>query len=334
MISKKILVTGGAGFIGSAFVRYIIKKGYSPVVVDRLTYAGDLHRIEEVKDYIKFFKIDISNKKSIDSLFYRESPQIVVNFAAQTHVDRSIRDTLPFIKTNIQGTQVLLDTSMKYGVRKFIQISTDEVYGENKKGRFPESSPLNPGNPYAASKAAADLLIKSYIRTFNFPAIIVRPSNNYGPWQYPEKFIPLAILKVLKKEKIPLYGNGKYKREWLYVDDCVEGIYKILKKGKNGEIYNLGSGEILQNIDIARMILKILKEKDDKIEFVKDRPGHDLRYSLNSDKVRKELNWFPKIRIKEGLNLTVNWFLNNKRWIFSKWKEINKFYQKISGDGL
>ena len=328
MIRDKILITGGCGFIGSAFVRYIVKRGYRPVVVDKVTYAGDLKRIAKVKNKIKFYKIDICNKKSIDSVFWREVPQIVVNFAAQTHVDKSVHDAYSFVKTNIQGTQILLDISKKYRVEKFIQISTDEVYGEIKRGKFHEESPLNPNNPYAVSKASADLLIKSYIRIFNFPAIIVRPSNNYGPWQYPEKFIPLAILRILKGSKIPVYGDGSHIREWLYVDDCVEGIFKILKLGKIGEIYNLGSGEETKNINIAKMILRIFNKKEDMIVFVKDRPGHDLRYSLDSNKAFREVKWRAKVSLEEGLSRMIEWSIKNKNWLFSKWADVNNFYRK------
>jgi len=267
---RKILVTGGAGFIGSALVRLLLNrdcpqavKGLSldkkVVVVDKLTYAGDLKRLEEVKGKYKFYKADICDKKRIESIFKKEKPDIIVHFAAQTHVDRSIIDATPFIETNVKGTQVLLDIARKHKIRKLVHISSDEVYGDIEKGKFTEDSPLKPNNPYAASKAAADLLIKSYIRTYGFPAVIIRPCNNYGLWQYPEKLIPLAVLKILKNEKISLYADGRNRREWLYVEDCAEGILKILKKGKIGKIYNLGSGCEMENIVVASMLLKILK---------------------------------------------------------------------------
>lgn len=245
----KILVTGGAGFMGSEFVRQAVKRVSSPrrrlslIIVDKLTYAGDLRRLEEVKGKYKFYKADICNQVVMESIFKKEHPEIVVHFAASTHVDRSIQDASPFIETNIKGTQILLDVSRKYKIKKFIHISSDEVYGEIKKDSFSEDSPLRPNSPYAASKAAADLLIKSYIRTYNFPAIIVRPCNNYGSWQYPEKLIPLAILKALRNEKIPVYGKGQNIREWLYVSDCIDAIFLILEKGKIDEIYNIGSGQ-------------------------------------------------------------------------------------------
>ncbi|MDO8489383.1 MAG: GDP-mannose 4,6-dehydratase, partial [Candidatus Omnitrophota bacterium] len=226
----KILVTGGAGFIGSAFVRLLIKgmfsEGAAPeiVVVDKLTYAGDLKRLDDIKGKIKFYKTDICNKKKIEVIFAKEKTDIVVHFAAESHVDRSINDATAFIETNIKGTQIIMDVSRKSGVKKFIYISTDEVYGEIANGRFNEDSPIKPNSPYAASKAAADLLVQSYVRTYKFPAIIIRPSNNYGPWQYPEKLIPLAILRIMEGGKVPVYGKGLNVREWLYVDDCALGI--------------------------------------------------------------------------------------------------------------
>jgi len=284
-----------------------------------LTYAGDLKRLQglspkgTVPDF-KFYKADICDKKSMESIFKKERPDVVVNFAAQTHVDRSIIDATPFIETNVKGTQVLLDIARKYKIRKLIHISSDEVYGEIKKGKFSEDSPLKPNSPYAASKAAADLLIRSYIRTYGFPAIIVRPCNNYGPWQYPEKLIPLAVLKILRNEKIPVYAEGKNVREWLYVEDCAEGILQILKKGKIGEIYNLGSQEEKQNIEVVKLLLNILKRSEDMIRFVKDRPGHDLRYSLDSSKVFKEIAWRPKLNFEDGLRATVEWSVKHKNW--------------------
>ena len=306
----RILVTGGAGFIGSEFVRQIIPEGYKPIVVDKLTYAGDLERLKEVRGKYKFYKADICNKKKIEEIFAREKPQIIVNFAAETHVDRSIINATPFIETNIKGTQVLLDASEKYKIKKFIHISTDETYGEIKRGRFSEDSPLSPNSPYAASKAAADLLIKAYIRTYKFPAMIIRPCNNYGPWQYPEKFIPVVICKALQNKKIPVYAQGLNRREWLYVADCVAAIALILEKGKIGEIYNVGSGVEKRNIDVARSILKMLGKSENLIQFVKDRPGHDFRYALDSPKIQK-LGWKPRVDFYEGLRKTVKWFASN-----------------------
>ncbi len=323
----KILITGGAGFIGSAFTRLALKRGYGVIVVDKLTYAGDLKRLKEIEGKYKFFKADICNKAQIEYIFKKELPKIVVHFAAESHVDRSIRNASPFIETNVIGTQVLLDVSRKYKIAKVIYISTDEIYGEIREGKFSEDSPLKPNSPYAASKAAADLLIRSYIRTYGFPAIIVRPCNNYGPWQYPEKLIPLAILKILRNEKIPVYGEGKNIREWLYVTDCANGILDIMHKGRIGEAYNLGSGKEEQNIDIVNAVLRILKKDKNSIEFVQDRPGHDIRYRLNSQKVSHEIGWQPKIDLKVGLENTVNWCLKHKDWLLGKYKTIAPLYK-------
>ena len=338
----KILVTGGAGFIGSAFVR-LLSRGLFPaglpagrqgtvppivVIVDKLTYAGDLKRLEEVKGKFKFHKTDICNKTGIQAVFQKEKPDIVVHFAAESHVDRSINDATPFIDTNIKGSQILLDVSRKYKVSKFIFISTDEIYGEIPNGKFNEGSLIKPNSPYAASKAGADLLVQSYIRTYKFPAIIIRPSNNYGPWQYPEKLIPLSILRILDGGKIPVYGLGLNVREWLYVDDCARGILTIMNKGKIGQIYNLGSACESKNIDTIKLLLKTLGVSQKRFEFVKDRLGHDIRYSLNSGKITRELGWKPKVKLAEGLKLTVSWSLKHQDWLKSKLKDINTLYQK------
>ena len=329
----KILVTGGAGFIGSAFVRLLAKqdrfpfKGNGPVVVDSLTYAGDLKRLEELKGRFQFYKTDICNKKQIDLIFAKEKPDVVVHFAAESHVDRSIDDATPFIETNIKGTQILLDASRKYKVSKFIYISTDEIYGEIPYGKFNENSSINPNSPYAASKAAADLLVQAYIRTYKFPAIIIRPSNNYGPWQYPEKLIPLSVLKILVGLNIPVYGKGLNVREWLYVDDCVGGIMMIMHNGKIGQIYNLGSSCESKNIDTVKLLLKTLAVSQDRFEFVKDRLGHDIRYSLNSGKITRELGWKPSVLLAQGLELTVVWSIKHAAWLKSKLGDINKLYK-------
>ncbi|MDD4979745.1 MAG: dTDP-glucose 4,6-dehydratase [Candidatus Omnitrophica bacterium] len=314
----KILVTGGAGFIGSEFVRHSVSRGLEVIVLDKLTYAGDLERLKGVKGKYKFYQVDICAKKQINYILAKERPRILVNFAAETHVDRSIKNASAFIKANIEGVHVLLEASLKHKVKKFIQISTDEVYGEIKEGKFTEQSPLKPNSPYAASKAAADLFIGSYIRTHGLPAIIIRPCNNYGPWQYPEKLIPLAVLKILRKEKIPVYAAGKNIREWLYVEDCIKGVLRIIEKGKTGEIYNLGSQQERQNIEVVKFLLHILKKRQDLIAFVKDRPGHDLRYSLDSSKVFKETGWKAKLNFKDGLRVTVEWFVGHRDWLLSK----------------
>lgn len=323
----KILVTGGAGFIGSEFVRQAIKKGYKIVVVDKLTYAGDMKRLQELKPKFKFYKKNICDQKQIDLIFKKECPEAIVNFAAESHVDRSIIDSSPFIETNIKGTKNIIDLALKFKIPKVIQISTDEVYGDIEKGSFSEGSPLKPNSPYAASKAAADLLLKSYMRTYSLPGIIVRPSNNYGPWQYPEKLIPLAILKILRNEKIPVYAQGKNIREWLYVEDCANAILKVLEKGRVGEIYNIGSNQEKQNIEAVKDILKILDKKEELIQFVKDRPGHDIRYKLNSQKITKETGWKPLVNFEQGLRYTVYWYLKNKDWLLNKWKDIACLYK-------
>lgn len=324
---SKIVVTGGAGFIGSAFVRLAVKENYMPVIVDNLTYAGDLARLNEVKGKCTFYKVDICDKKKIAQILAKEKPESIVHFAAESHVDRSIVDSSPFIETNIRGTQTLLDCARSTGISRFLHMSTDEVYGEIDRGEFTEDSQIKPNSPYAASKAGADLLVRSYIRTFNFPAIIARPSNNYGLWQYPEKLIPLSILKIIKNEKIPVYADGKNVREWLYVDDCAAGILEMLKKGKPGEVYNLGSNQEKQNIEVVRLLLKILKKNEEMIEFVKDRPGHDIRYRLNSQKLYREFDWKPKTNFEQGIESTVRWFLKNKSWALSKWKNISALYK-------
>jgi dTDP-glucose 4,6-dehydratase len=315
----RIIVTGGAGFIGSEFVRQLAKgaapKGGCPrlIVIDKLTYAGDLKRLAEVKNRFKFYKVDICDRHKIEQIFQKERPDMVAHFAAETHVDRSITDPSAFITTNIIGTKVLLDACLKYNVKKLLHISTDEVYGEIENGVFSENSPLQPNSPYSASKAAADLLIKSYIRTYGLPAIIIRPSNNDGPWQYPEKFIPVAIRSVLREKKIPLYGKGLNVREWLYVSDCIAGILVVLEKGKTGEVYNLGSGIRQKNINLAKKLLDIMGKPHSLIGFVKDRPGHDLRYSLDSTKLRK-LGWNPKTDLETGLLKTISWYKQNSAW--------------------
>jgi len=296
-------------------------------VVDKLTYAGDLERLKEAKGKFKFYKADICDKKQIEGIFAKEKPDIVVHFAAESHVDRSINDAAPFIETNVKGTQILLDAGRRQRVKKFIFISTDEVYGEIPDGKFNESSPVRPNSPYAASKAAADLLVQSYIRTYKFPAIIIRPSNNYGPWQYPEKLIPLAILRISEGARIPVYGKGQNVREWLYVDDCARGILAIMNKGKIGQIYNLGSSHESKNIDTVKLLLKTLGASTGRFEFVKDRLGHDIRYSLDSGKLRKETGWEPLVNFRDGLKLTVAWSLKHKSWLKSKLKDINNLYK-------
>jgi dTDP-glucose 4,6-dehydratase len=323
----KLLVTGGAGFIGSAFVRLLARKKVKIVIVDKLTYAGDFARLKEIKGSFKFYKADICGKKQIKSILSLENPDYIVHFAAESHVDRSIKDSSVFVETNILGTQNLIEASRKTKIKKFIHISTDEVYGEISRGKFREDSSLSPNSPYSATKAAADLLVKSYVRTYGFPAIIVRPSNNYGPWQYPEKLIPLSILKGIRNEKVPVYAKGQNIREWLFVDDCAEGIFAILKNGRMGEVYNLGSGQEKKNIEVVKAILKILKANKSLIKFVQDRPGHDIRYSLNSNKIRQGFKWQPRFEFNQGLKITVDWCLKNKNWLLGKWASVAPLYK-------
>ena len=326
----KLLVTGGAGFIGSEFVRQAVDKGYEIAVVDKLTYAGDLERLKEVEDRITFYKADITNREFIEHIFKVEKPDVVVHWAAESHVDRSILDASPFIETNVKGTQVLLDVAKENNIKKFINIATDEVYGElGEEGQFYEDTPLVPNSPYSVSKASADMLGRAYYKTYGLPVITVRPSNNYGWWQYPEKLIPVVILKALNDEPIPVYGTGQNVREWLFVSDCAEAVFEIIEKGKEGEIYNVGSGEERRNIEVVKAILSILNKPEDLITFVKDRPGHDFRYSLNTDKIEREIGWKAKVKFEEGIEKTVKWYLDNMDWVEKKLKYLKEYWNKV-----
>ena len=318
---KRLLITGGAGFIGSEFVREAVSRGYEVTVLDNLSYAGDLERLKEVRERIRFFRTDITDRESAKGVFKSINFDAVVHWAAESHVDRSIADASPFMETNIRGTQVLLDLSRESGITKFINVSTDEVYGDlGATGQFLETTPLNPSSPYSVSKASADMLGRAYHRTYGLPVVTVRPSNNYGPWQYPEKLIPVVVLKALHDEKIPVYAKGANVREWLYVADCVEAVFEVLEKGNAGDIYNIGSGEEKRNIEVVKAILAILGKSEDLIEFVKDRPGHDFRYSLNASKISNELGWEAKGRFSEGIEKTVKWYVDNIEWAKNKVK--------------
>ncbi|WP_270940151.1 dTDP-glucose 4,6-dehydratase [Romboutsia lituseburensis] len=318
-MKKNILVTGGAGFIGSNFIIYILKKyqQYKVVNIDKLTYAANLKNLDEAKanPNYKFIKGDIADENFIKDVFEKEKFDIVINFAAESHVDNSISDPRIFMITNIIGTQVLLDACKKYKVGRFHQVSTDEVYGDleldNKELLFNENSNINPSSPYSASKASADLLVKSYYRTYNLPVTISRCSNNYGPHQFKEKLIPLIIDKAIKNNKIPLYGNGLNVRDWIHVYDHCSAIDKIIHNGKIGEIYNVGARNEISNIDIVEIILKELNKPQALIEYVKDRPGHDLRYAIDSSKIEKELNWKSEYDFKTGIVETIKWYLEN-----------------------
>jgi len=326
----RMLITGGAGFIGSEFVRQAVRKGHQVAVVDKLTYAGDLERLSEVRKDITFYKADISNQEFIEHIFEKENPEVIVHFAAESHVDRSLLDPYPFISSNVLGTQVLLEVSKAKGVELFVNMSTDEVYGDlGKEGTFTEESPLKPNSPYSVSKASADMLGRAYYRSFGLPVVTIRASNNYGPWQYPEKFVPVIILKALQDEKIPVYGDGSNVREWLYVEDCAEGIMAAIEKGKPGEIYNIGSKEEKQNIEVAKAILKLLGKGEDLIEFVKDRPGHDFRYSLDTTKANKELGWEAKTSFDEGIKKTLEWYIEHLKWAQDKVAYLNDYWKRV-----
>jgi len=328
----KILITGGAGFMGSDLVRRSLKEGYKVSVIDKLTYAGDLERIKDVFSNLNFYREDISDYAAVESIFETEKPNIVIHYAAETHVDRSILYPDIFVKTNVIGTLNLLRSSLKYGVKKFIHISTDEVYGElplNSREKFKEDSPLKPNSPYSASKASSDMLVRSFVETYALPAVIVRASNNYGPWQYPEKLIPLSIAKLLSGEKIPIYGSGENVRTWLFVEEFTEAVLLIMEKGKEGEIYNVGSSEERKNIAVVKKLLEILGKNEESIEFVPDRPGHDLRYAVDTTKIEKELGWKSKLPFEEGLRRTVEWYCDNRKWLFEKKACVDSFVSKL-----
>jgi len=317
-VKRSILVTGGAGFIGSNFVKYILKTSNTKVInLDKLTYSGNLENLKDVAKNAryKFVKGDICDKRLVSKLV--KGCEAIINFAAESHVDRSIKDAKEFVRTNVTGTQVLLDAAKKYKIRRFVHISTDEVYGSIDKGYFTEKSPLMPNSPYAASKAAADLLARSYFITHKLPVIIVRSSNNFGPYQYPEKIIPLFVTNALLNRKVPLYADGSNVREWLYVLDNCDAINFALKHGKAGEIYNIAGGNEMRNIDLTKKILGLLGKKKSLIKFVKDRPGHDRRYALGFEKIKK-LGWKPRHKFNDALKETVLWYKENDKW----WKRL------------
>ncbi|EJQ35384.1 dTDP-glucose 4,6-dehydratase [Bacillus toyonensis] len=319
----KVLVTGGAGFIGSNFVRYMVKKypKYNIVNLDALTYAGNLENlkdIEELSNY-KFIKGDIADRQFINQLFKEENFDYVLNFAAESHVDRSITNPDIFIQTNIQGTQVLLDAAKNAEVKKYLQVSTDEVYGTlGETGYFTEETPLASNSPYSSSKAGADLLVRAYHETFGLPVNITRCSNNYGPFHFPEKLIPLMIINALNDKQLPVYGDGLNVRDWLHVEDHCQAIDLVLHKGKNGEVYNVGGNNERTNIEIVKTILKALDKPESLIKYVTDRPGHDRRYAIDATKLREELGWSPKYNFDTGIEQTIKWYLENQDW----WKNI------------
>ncbi len=337
----KILVTGGAGFIGGNFVHYMLKKypNYEIVCLDKLTYAGNLSTLEGVMDNknFTFCKGDIADSEFVDKLFAEHKFDIVVNFAAESHVDRSIENPQIFLITNIIGTQVLMDACRKYGNIRYHQVSTDEVYGDLPLDRpdlfFKEDTPIHTSSPYSSSKAGADLLVLAYYRTFGLPVTVSRCSNNYGPYHFPEKLIPLMISRALANESLPVYGNGLNVRDWLYVEDHCRAIDLIIHKGKIGEVYNVGGHNEKSNIDIVKTILKLLGKSEDLITFVEDRKGHDMRYAIDPTKIHNDLGWLPETKFEDGIKKTIDWYLKNKKWwkdiISGEYKEYyNKMYSK------
>tara|TARA_B100001093_G_scaffold424804_1_gene418086 strand:+ start:1422 stop:2435 length:1014 start_codon:yes stop_codon:yes gene_type:complete len=320
---KKIVVTGGLGFIGSNLIDLLLKKNFFVINIDKATYSSNLYNVKEFKNSkkYKYIKIDIKNKK-IYNIFLRYKPFGIFNLAAETHVDRSIDNPDSFIQSNIVGVYNLLECFKKYSKNnnsKLIHISTDEVYGDILSGRSHEKYPYKPSSPYAASKAASDHLVSSYVRTYNLPAIVTNCSNNYGPKQHPEKLIPKLIYNIMKNKPLPIYGKGTNSREWIYVKDHCEALIKVLLKGKTGEFYNIGSNTNLNNLQVTKELLNSSKKmmklgKKVKINFVKDRPGHDIRYALNSNKIRNKLNWYPKTNFKSGILLTLKWYFENKSY--------------------
>lgn len=331
-----LLITGGAGFIGGNFVHYMVRKypTYRIIVLDKLTYAGNMETLDKVIDKIRFIKADIADRKAVYDIFEAEKPDIVINFAAESHVDRSIEDPEIFLKTNILGTQVLMDACRKYGISRYHQVSTDEVYGDLPLDRkdlfFTEETPIHTSSPYSASKASADLLVQTYHRTYGLPVTISRCSNNYGPYHFPEKLIPLMIANALANKPLPVYGRGLNVRDWLYVEDHCKAIDLILHRGKVGEVYNIGGHNEKANIDIVKMILAILGKPESLITYVADRKGHDLRYAIDPTKIHTELGWLPETKFEDGIQKTVQWYLDNKPW----WERIisgeyQEYYQKM-----
>ncbi len=316
----KILVTGGAGFIGSCFIRHMLNKyeDYKIINLDALTYAGNIENLDDVKNNpnYKFVKGNINDKELVNSIV--QNCDVIINFAAESHVDRSISGPEIFIDTNVKGTLTLLQAAKEFKIDRYLQVSTDEVYGTlGKDGYFYETTPLSPNSPYSASKASADLLVKAYYETYKTPILITRCSNNYGPYQYPEKLIPFFISKLLKNEKVPVYGDGLNVRDWLYVYDHCEAIDTVLHKGQIGEVYNIGGHNEKTNLEITNLILSAMGKDESSIEYVQDRLGHDRRYAIDNNKIKSELGWEPKVKFEDGIKLTIDWYLNNQDWIKS-----------------
>ena len=318
----KIIVTGGAGFIGGNFIHYMLNiyNDYKIICLDALTYAGNMETLEPVKDNpcFKFYKADIADRTAVYEIFEKEKPDIIVNFAAESHVDRSIYNPGIFLHTNVIGTGVLMDACRKYGITRYHQVSTDEVYGDLPLSRpdlfFTETTPLHTSSPYSASKASADLLVQAYHRTFKLPVTISRCSNNYGPYHFPEKLIPLMIANALADKELPVYGKGENVRDWLYVQDHCSAIDLIIHKGRVGEVYNIGGHNEKTNLEVVKIILKELGKSEDLIKYVTDRPGHDMRYAIDPSKIHNELGWLPVTKFEDGIKKTIKWYLDNADW--------------------
>ena len=336
-----IIVTGGAGFIGAGFVYYMLEKypDYRIVCVDCLTYAGNLSTLREALENpnFRFCKVNICDREAVYDLFEEERPEMVINFAAESHVDRSIENPEVFLDTNIKGTAVMMDACRKYGIRRYHQVSTDEVYGDLPLDRpdlfFTEDTPIHTSSPYSSSKAAADLLVLAYHRTYGLPVTISRCSNNYGPYQFPEKLIPLMIANALADQPLPVYGEGLNVRDWLYVEDHCKAIDRIIHDGKVGEVYNIGGHNEMRNIDIVKIILKELGKPESLITYVADRKGHDMRYAIDPSKIHKELGWLPETRFADGIKKTIQWYLDHQEW----WKtiisgEYQSYYERMYGE--
>ena len=328
----KLFVTGGAGFIGSNFIRHVLglRKGYAVVNFDKLTYAGNLANLESVAQdpNYSFVRGDICGAGAVQSAM--AGCDAVVHFAAESHVDRSIYEPAASIETNVKGTFVLLEIARQLGIQRFVHISTDEVYGDLPAETFAdENAPLRPSSPYSASKASADLLVLSYVRTYNFPALITRSSNNYGPFQFPEKFLPLMIANALDNKPLPIYGDGKQQRDWLHVEDNCRGIIVVLDEGRVGEVYNIGGLDVVENLSMARRILKLTGKPDSMLLSVKDRPGHDRRYALDCSKIQRELGWNPVVRLDEGIKRAIDWYKSNQKWLAGvQGGEYKSYYEK------
>lgn len=316
---RSVLVTGGAGFIGSNFLRLFFEKhkDVDLINLDKLTYAGNLESLRDVESNPRyhFYRGDIADAAFVRRLFHEWRFDAVINFAAESHVDRSILGPRVFIETNVRGTMTLLEASREFGVEKFLQVSTDEVYGSlGATGKFSERTQLSPNSPYSASKASADMLVRAWLKTFNVPTVITRCSNNYGPFQFPEKFIPLMIINALQGRELPIYGDGENVRDWIHVEDHCEAIYTVMHNGKIGEVYNIGGENEVRNIEMAKLILKKLGKPESLLKFVKDRPGHDRRYAMDSSKIGTELRWKPRRSFEEGIEETIKWYIENEKW--------------------